>query len=225
MKLRVPVFALGCGLLLAGCGSLGQLDEYQSAMKEGRLQAIVDKPVSGCERPHDGCARLHSIRGDACFQLAMNGRAPDAVCPAFSADARERLACAAREYGEANAAGDGSVSAEAFATIAGNRTLALYCGAEFADTPAAGVALAQQAASQAQSLAAPQRQLFAGWAALYQARPGAGSDDQRCAAATRAASLAREGERAGSGAEDQARLERLARDAAARRSSIPACGA
>jgi len=189
-------------LLLAGCmpvaalldPPLSQLARWESASPA----AIAAEPVA-CPPGHAACARLHTRRAEACMGLAMASRAPGAACPA----AHEHLPCAAEAYAAARTLSSSPV-------LAANEAQARLCLAELMPPPAG----AAQAARAAPAIAAapPQRMpLLAARAALIAARPGAGTNSQRCAATLAGLRLAPPG-------------SREAADLARRQSSIPNCG-
>lgn len=219
-------------LLVAGCQQVGrvvdpdvaQLERYQAARSEGRLRDIADEPVVACTPDRPACGRLHAIRAEACLALAMGDRAAGAVCPAASSAARDDLTCAAQAYAAAmTATGAGFTAADQLAHRRG-RVQALYCRAEL-DTPARGAGFAREALTLSGPLPQPEREIFAGSAALFLARPGVGSDAQRCENARDAARRARAGLAAAGAPDDHALLTRLAADAEARQRTIPGCGA
>lgn len=219
-------------LLLGGCQQVGrladpdvaQLERYQAARSEGRLQEIADEPVVACTLDRPACGRLHAIRAEACLGLAMADRAAGATCPAASSAARDDLACAADAYAQAMAAtGAGFTAADQLAHRRG-RVQALYCRAEL-DTPSRGAAFAREALTLSGPLPPPERDTLGGSAALFLARPGTGADAQRCEHAREAAGRARAGLAVAQAPQDRALLTRLAADAEARRLTIPGCGA
>lgn len=226
--------ALAAAALLAGaCQQLGrmvdpdvaQLERYQTARAEGQLRAIADEPVvASCAPDRPACGRLHAIRAEACLTLAMADRAPGAVCPAASSAARDDLACAAEAYAAAMAATAAGFTAADEVAHRRGRVQALYCRAEF-DTVARGVPFAREAFTLSGPLPVTERATLGGSAALFLARPGAGSDATRCENAREAARRAREGLAAAQAPDDRAALTRLASDAEVRRLSIPGCGA
>lgn len=224
---------LAAALLAGACQQVGrmvdpdvaQLERYQAARSEGRLRAIADEPVvASCTPDRPACGRLHAIRAEACLALAMADRAPGAACPAASSAARDDLGCAAESYAAAMAATAGGFTAADQLAHRRGRVQALYCRAEL-DTVARGVPFAREALTLSGPLPAVDRGTFGGSAALFLARPGAGSDAQRCENAREAARRAREGLAAAQAPDDRAALTRLASDAEARRLTIPGCGA
>ena len=78
---------------------------------------------------------------------------------------------------------DGSLPPEAKVKIKELHAHALYCLAENASTIEQGTALVRQSAAQATGLPRPDALFWQAMSQLYLARPGAGSDVQRCAAA------------------------------------------
>jgi len=173
---------------------LAQLARWESAS----AAEIAAEPVA-CPPGHAACARLHTRHAEACMGLAMAGRAPGAACPA----AREHLPCAAQSHAAARALSPSAV-------LAANEAQARLCLAELM-APGGGAVEAARAAP-AIAAAPPQRMpLLAARAALIAARPGAGDDSQRCAAALAGLRLAPPG-------------SREAADLARRQASIPGCG-
>jgi hypothetical protein len=230
MRAAIAAAAL---LLFTGCQQIGrvidpdvaQLDRYQTARSEGRLRAIADEPVvSSCTPDKPACGRLHAIRAEACLTLAMADRASGVACPAASSAARDDLTCAAEAYAAAMAATGAGFSASDQLAHRRGRVQALYCRAEL-DTVARGVAFAREALQLSGPLPPPDRDTLGGSAALFLARPGAGTDTVRCEQAREALRRAREGLAAAQAPDDRALLTRLASDAEARRSTIPGCGA
>ena len=190
-------------LLLAGCTPmaamldppLAQLARWESAGPD----VIAAEPVA-CPPGHAACARLHARRAEACMGLAMASRAPGAACPGTA----EHLPCAADSYAAARA----HTSSPA---LAAGEAQARLCLAEWLPPAEAGRELALAAPAIAAS--PPRRAAVLGArAALIAARPGAGQDSQRCAAALAGLRLAPPGSR------EAANLAR-------RQASIPGCGA
>jgi hypothetical protein len=177
---------------LAGCAplavvldpTLAQLARWERAAPAG----IAAEPVR-CPPGHASCARLHQRRAEACMGLAMAARAPGAACPASDA----HLRWATDGYAAARALG----AAPGLAVAEGQAAL---CLAAFV-SPREAVALASRVT------ATP---LLASRAALVAARPGAGPDAARCAAARAGLRIATPG-------------GREAADLAARAATIPHC--
>ncbi|MDB5412829.1 MAG: hypothetical protein JWR10_1164 [Rubritepida sp.] len=187
-------------LVLAGCTPLAavvdpplaQLSRWESA---GPAE-IAAEPVS-CSPGHAACPRLHMLRAEACMSIAMASRAPGAACPAL----RGNLPCAADSYAAARALTPNPA-------FAAGEAQARLCLAELLP-PAEAVREAALAASAAMAAGAP---ILAARAALIAARPGAGTEPQRCAAAQAGLRLAPAG-------------SREAADIALRIATIPDCGA
>lgn len=190
-------------LLLAGCTPMAALLDpplAQLARWEQATPAEIAAEPLACPEGHPACARLHARRAEACMGLAMAARAPGAACPAT----REHLPCAAQSYAAARALTPGPA-------LAAGEAQARLCLAEF--LPPAEAAREVAHAAPAIAASPPSRApLLGARAALIAARPGAGSDAQRCAAA-----------RAGLRAAPPSARE--ARDLAQRIASIPDCGA
>lgn len=129
--------------------------------------------------------------------LAMQARAPGAACPGT----RDHLPCAADSYAAARALTPSPV-------LATGEAQARLCLAEFL----APAEAAQEIARATPAIAAAGRPLLGARAALIAARPGAGTEAQRCAAT-----------RAGLAVAPPASRE--ARDLALRLATLPACGA
>lgn len=183
-------------LLLAGCAPvaavldppLAQLSRWESATPA----QIAAEPVA-CPAGHRACARLHISRAEACMGLAMAARAPGAACPGVL----DHLPCAAASYAAARALAP-------HPALATGEAQARLCLAEFLPPPEA-------AREAAQALAADPAPLVAARAALIAARPGAGTNSQRCAAAQAGLRLSPPG-------------RREAADLARRITTIPDCG-
>ncbi|WP_206020790.1 hypothetical protein [Roseococcus sp. SYP-B2431] len=184
-------------LLLAGCAPLAavvdptiaQLDRWRHAAPA----EIAVEPVA-CPAGHAACPRLHLLRAEACMRLAMAARAPGAACPAL----RGHLPCAAQSYAAARALTPDP-------KLAAGEAQARLCLAELSP-PGEDLAEAASAASAANS------PLLGARVALLAARPGAGADARRCAAAQGGLPLAPAG-------------SREAADLARRIATIPHCGA
>lgn len=187
-------------LLLAGCAPVAALLDpplAQLARWEGATpEAIAVEPVA-CPAGHPACARLHTRRAEACMSLAMAARAPGAACPGT----RDHLPCAAEAYAAARAL----TPSPALAT---GEAQARLCLAEFL----APAEAAQEVARAAPAIAAAGNPRLGARAALIAARPGAGTEAERCVAT-----------RAGLAVAPPASRE--ARDLALRLATIPACGA
>ncbi len=191
-------------LLLAGCAPLAsvidppiaQLDRWQHATPA----EIAAEPVD-CPAGHDACPRLHTLRAEACMSLAMASRAPGAACPALV----DHLPCAADSYAAARALAPDP-------KLAAGEAQARLCLAEFAATPAEAAREAARAASAATAAPPDRAPILGARAALIAARPGAGTESQRCAAARAGLRLAPAG-------------SREAADLARRLATLPSCGA
>ncbi|MBS7809459.1 hypothetical protein [Roseococcus pinisoli] len=187
-------------LLLAGCASLARAIDPPIALlarwQTATPAEIAAEPVA-CPEGHPACARLHARHGEACLSLALARRAPGAACPAEAT----HLPCAAASYAAARALAPDP-------RLAAGEAQARLCLAELSP-PAMGAAEAARAAVAA---AAAGSALLGARAALVAARPGAGTDLQRCAAAQAGLALAPP-------------ASREAADLARRLASIPACGA
>jgi hypothetical protein len=225
--MRASLIAIFGSVLICcgGCGgSTAQLDKYQKWENSGDFKSIADSPMVSCSPSDEACGRLHAIRGDACLELAMKDRAPAAACPAPDAQTRTMLGCAAEEYSAARqASASAQFTSEQLAIQSANRGEALYCDAELQDTVSAGVGFAREAKLEANNAAEPQRQLIAGRAALYLARPGVADDHSLCGAAKEAEALATSGLQPAGDASTHAALTRLQQDAIMRQKQIPDC--
>jgi hypothetical protein len=190
-------------LLLAGCTPVASLLDpplAQLARWEGAAPAEIAAEAVGCPEGHAACARLHTRRAEACLGLAMASRAPGAACPSRP----DHLDCAAQSYAAARALSPSPA-------LAAGEAQARLCRAEF--LPPARAAREVAEAAPAIAASPPGRAaLYGARAALIAARPGAGGDSQRCAAAQAGLRLAHPGSR-----------EVL--DLARRLASIPDCGA
>lgn len=213
-------------LIVSACSmvapEIAQLENYNAALKEGRLRDIANTPVvASCTAEKEPCGRLHAIRGQACLDLAMADRSRGAVCPGASPAVTSDLACADDGFAKATA------SASAFSVTdqqkhRQNRAQVLYCRAEQASV-ADGATFAREALQLARSLPPPGRDTIGGSAALFLSIEGAGSDPARCDAVREAATRARQGLAANPRADDRTLLSRLAADAERQRRSIPGC--
>jgi hypothetical protein len=165
-RLALLLLLGGCApLLLSGCAPLAAVLDpplAQLARREAAPPKRIAAEAVRCPRGHPACARLHRRRAEACMGLATGSRAPGAACPGSDA----HLRCAMENYAAANAlaAAPGLVIGEGQAAL---------CLAAFL-SPRGGAVLA------ARATATP---LLASRAALLAARPGAGTDAARCAAA------------------------------------------
>ncbi|WP_431304927.1 hypothetical protein [Sediminicoccus sp. BL-A-41-H5] len=190
-------------LLLAGCTPVASLLDPPLAQLARWEQAtpaeIAAEPVA-CPPGHPACARLHARRAEACLGLAMASRAPGAACPGTAGP----LPCAAESYAAARALTPSPA-------LAAGEAQARLCLAEFL-APAEAAAEVARAAPAIAASPASRATLLGARAALIAARPGAGSDAQRCAAT-----------RAGLAVAPPASRE--ARDLALRLTTLPACGA
>lgn len=233
--LIVALALLSAMTLATGCAQVGQLadptvaqlDRYQQARAAGRWQAIADEPPpAACSGGAPGCARLYAIHGEAQHHLAFDGRAAEAVCPPPAALPRLEAAAAslARSRAATEASTDGSVDAAAQATLRGLRTQVLYCLAENASGLDEGLRRAREADAEAAGLARADALTWQALSRLYLARPGAGSEAQRCQALRSALEAAAQARQAGSSAEQLRLLDRLQHDAGLRRATISGCG-
>ena len=198
-------------LTLAACSMIdapiAQLERWQKRQTAGELAAIAAEPVVAECTPGKGeaCSRLHLMRADACLGLAMAERAPGAACPGAGAREAGLLSCAASAAQAAEqAAGEVLLPARKL------RVQARLCAIE--NLPPA---LAPPA-----PLADAEGALLRGRAALAAARPSAGPETARCAAARQAAAEARRG--LALQPADPA-LQRLATDAGLRSARITDC--
>ncbi|MVV49707.1 hypothetical protein EJA72_15895 [Pseudomonas sp. PB120] len=213
-------------LALVGCQAVNpgvaQLDRYQQARDAGQWQAIADDaPTNKCQPVVEGCARLYGIYGEANQHLAFASLAPNAFCPPPVANGR--LNTAAASFAKSEQFGDASLSAEAKSRLQNLHAQALYCLAENASSIEQGTALVRQSAAQAAALPRPDALFWQAMSQLYLARPGAGSDAQRCAAARSASDAARAARSAGVTGEQSQTLGRVSHDAEQLRRLIAGC--
>lgn len=214
-----------CAAALAGCVAnpvVGQLDDFQQARSAGRWQDIAEATPRDCTSENQGCARLYAIHAEANQRLAFDRRADKAVCPPSSTVPQLQLA--ADEFARALKSTDTSLDAAERSKLHELRTQTLYCLAENAATISDGVRLANEANSEAAALPRPKSLLWQAMTQLYLARPGAGSDSQRCQSVRTAAARAGEAQALAADSETSALLTRIAHDIAARKASINACG-
>lgn len=199
---------LFCVLLAGGCTLAAEVVDPPVAQlarwRTADPATIAAEPVA-CSPGHPACGRLHAMRAEACLGRALAARAPGAACPGPGQVAA--LDCAGASYAAA-------VAVQASPPLQAGLAQALLCRAEF-DAPKAAAGRAAQAAVAARL--APNAAFYGAWAALIAARPGAGTNTERCVAARRAATL---GHAAGPPARD-----RLLADAAAQLGTIPGCEA
>jgi hypothetical protein len=158
--------------LLGGCAPLAAVLDpplAQLARWEGAAPERIAAEAVRCPPGHPACARLHGRRAEACMSLAMGSRAPGAACPGSDA----HLRCAMEGYAAANALAPSP-------SLALGEGQAALCLAAFV-SPREGAALAKRATETPLQLSR---------AALLAARPGAGTDEARCAAARAALRVA-----------------------------------
>jgi hypothetical protein len=217
-------------LALVGCQQdgnflnpvVGQLDRYQQARTAGQWQAIADEaPVSDCQLVVEGCARLYAIYGEANQHLAFASLAPNAFCPPPAANGR--LYNAAASFSKSEQFADVSLTPEAKVKLKDLHTQTLYCLAENASSIEQGTALVLQSAGQAAGLPRPDALFWQALSQLYLARPGAGSDAQRCAAARSAGEAASAARSAGVNSKQSQTLGRVSHDADQLRRLIAGC--
>lgn len=72
-------------LILAGCGTVGQLKDAKEHSGKGDYAWVAKQEIS-CDISDDGCNQLHLIKGDACYRLAKSGK-----------EAEKNFACAVTE--------------------------------------------------------------------------------------------------------------------------------
>jgi hypothetical protein len=205
---------------LAACSvidaPIAQLERWQKRHAAGELAAIAAEPVVAECAPGkaEPCQRLHLMRAEACLGLAFAERAPGAACPGASAREVGLLACAASTAQAAEqAAGEVLLPARRL------RAQARLCAIENLP-PAMAAPAARELITEAEPLADAEGALLRGRAALAAARPSAGTEAARCAAAREALAEARRG--LALNPADQA-LKRLADDAALRAQRITDC--
>ena len=191
---------------------IAQLDRFQEAQKQKNWSAIAAEAVVDCAPGTPDCVKLYALHGDACMSIAMSERGSLSVCPPANKETRRALDCAAQDYAAATA-GPGLEPAIR-AGLQARRSHALYCRANM-ETNEGGLPYAREAESNVTDLSTPQGALFAGLAALYQARPRIADDSTRCEAATRAAADAAAGLERAPDSDTEAALLRLAADARA----------
>ena len=207
-------------IALAACSALdapvAQLERWQKQRAAGALAAIADEPVVRDCAPGKGeaCQRLHLIRAEACLSLAFADRAPGAACPGASAREAGLLSCAASAAQAAEqSAGEILLPARKL------RAQARLCAIENLP-PAMAAPAAREFIAEAAPLADAEGALLRGRALLAAARPSAGPEATRCAAARDALAEARRGL---AQKPDDAALKRLADDAALRATRISDC--
>jgi len=215
--IRLMTLAL---IALAACSALdapvAQLERWQKQRAAGALAAIADEPVVRDCAPGKGeaCQRLHLIRAEACLSLAFADRAPGAACPGASAREAGLLSCAASAAQAAEqSAGDILLPARKL------RAQARLCAIENLP-PAMAAPAAREFIAEAAPLTDAEGALLRGRALLAAARPSAGHEATRCAAARDALAEARRGL---AQKPDDAALKRLADDAALRATRISDC--
>ncbi|POG21235.1 hypothetical protein C2855_21190 [Aeromonas bestiarum] len=217
-----PLLALtfvGCTMLNPG---VAQLERYQQARADGQWEAIADDaPVDDCQPVTEGCAKLYTIYGEANLLLAFASRAADAFCPPPVANGR--LNSAAASFSKSEKFTDLSLTAEAKVKIKALHAQALYCLAENASSIEQGMVLVHQSAAQAAGLPRPDALFWQAMSHLYLARPGVGTDAQRCAAAHLAGESANAARAAGVNDELSQTLDRVLHDAEQVRRSIAGC--
>lgn len=207
-------------LTLAACSMIdapiAQLERWQKRQAAGELAAIAAEPVVAECAPGKGeaCSRLHLMRADACLGLAMAERAPGAACPGAGAREAGLLSCAASAAQAAEqAAGEVLLPARRL------RAQARLCAIENLP-PAMAASAARDLITESAPITDAEGALLRGRAALAAARPSAGPEPARCAAAREAAAEARRG--LALQPADPA-LQRLAADAALRAARITDC--
>ncbi|MCA3415917.1 MAG: hypothetical protein INF84_15080 [Roseomonas sp.] len=205
---------------LAACSALdapvAQLERWQKQRAAGSLAAIAEEPVVRDCAPGKGeaCQRLHLIRAEACLGLAFADRAPGAACPGAGAREAGLLSCAASAAQSAEqSAGEVLLPARKL------RTQARLCAIENLP-PAMAAPAARELIAEAAPLADAEGALLRGRALLSAARPSAGPEAARCAAARAALREAEQGLRL---SPDDPALKRLADDAALRAVRITDC--
>ena len=215
--IRLMTLAL---IALAACSALdapvAQLERWQKQRAAGALAAIAGEPVVRDCAPGKGeaCQRLHLIRAEACLSLAFADRAPGAACPGASAREAGLLSCAASAAQAAEqSAGEILLPARKL------RAQARLCAIENLP-PAMAAPAAREFIAEAAPLADAEVALLRGRALFAAARPSAGPDATRCAAARDALGEARRGL---AQKPDDAALKRLADDAALRATRISDC--
>lgn len=207
-------------MTLAACAvldaPLAQLERWQKQHAQQDFMAIAAEPVVAACSPGTGeaCARLHGLKAEACLALAFAARAPGLACPAPGAREAGLLACAA-DAAQAAEKAAGEIQ-PAWRMIRGQARL---CAIE--NLPPAMAA--PEALSLVQELSPLQDDhgaLLRGRAALVAARPGAGSNAARCAAARGAQAEASQGLTL---QPNHPALRRLRDDATARAARIANC--
>ena len=205
---------------LAACTALdapvAQLERWQKQRAAGALAAIADEPVVRDCAPGKGeaCQRLHLIRAEACLSLAFADRAPGGACPGASAREASLLSCAASAAQAAEqAAGEVLLPARKL------RAQARLCAIENLP-PAIAAPAAREFIAEAAPLADAEGALLRGRVLLAAARPSAGPEPARCAAARDALAEARRGLAL---KPDDPALTRLADDTALRTTRITDC--
>jgi len=208
------VFALAaCSVMDA---PVAQLERWQKQRAAGAFAAIAEEPVVRDCAPGkgDACQRLHLMRAEACLSLAFADRAPGAACPAAGGREAGLLACAASAAQAAEqAAGETLLPARRL------RAQARLCAIENLP-PAMAAPAAREVVAEAAPLIDAEGALLRGRAQLSAARPSAGPEATRCAAARDALAEARRGLQL---SPDDSALKRLADDAALRAARITDC--
>jgi hypothetical protein len=181
--------------LLTGCiGTTPQLSTFKKDEAAKNYSAIANTPIksdcAGSDKGSAECVQLAEIQGRACLTLAQQQSAPNAACPPATDSARSQLQCAATNFDAARAGQQ--FPPDQLADMTEMRARALYCGATL-QSPSAGLADANNAANELATLPpTPSRDQLAASTQLYAANNGVSNDD-RCNAAKRAASLADRG--------------------------------
>lgn len=212
--ISIAIFAL------AACSALdapvAQLERWQKQRASGALAAIADEPVVRDCAPGTGeaCQRLHLIRAEACLSLAFADRVQGAACPGASAREAGLLSCAASAAKAAEQAAN-----EVLLPARKLRAQARLCAIENLP-PAMAAPAARELIAEAAPLADAEGALLRGRALLSAARPSAGPESARCAAAQDAL---REAQRGLALKPDDLALRRLADDARLRATRITDC--
>lgn len=217
-------FALaGCSHIADGLDPVvGQLNRYQQARSAGNWQAITDEaPISGCQPVVEGCAKLYAIYGEANQHLAFASLAPNAFCPPPGINGRLNTAVAS--YTKSEQFGDASLAPAGKVSLKNLQAQALYCLAENASSIEQGKVFVRQSAEVATALSRADALFWQAMSQLYLARPGAGNDAQRCAAAHSADEAARAAQRIGVNSQQSQILDRVSHDADQLHQLIPGC--
>jgi hypothetical protein len=182
-------------LFLAGCpGTTSQLSTFKKHEAEKNYVAIANTPIesncAGSDKATAECAQLAEIKGRACLTLVQQQSAPNAACPPATDSARSQLQCAAANFDVARAGQN--FPPDQLADMTEMRARALYCGATL-EASSQGLVDVNAAANELGTLPpTPSRDQLAASTQLYVANNGVSNDD-RCNAAKRSASLADRG--------------------------------